>query len=92
MTGGSGLVPGLKDQLHTAVKEALNGRHFARQTCDAVRVVDRYEPRFNLESEAEVARMAVCFGAADPDKPGFRHTAKMDPPTRTSVRMKPGWV
>jgi hypothetical protein len=92
VTGGSGLVPGLKDQLHTAVTESLNGRHFDRQTCDAVRVVDRYEPRFNLESEAEVARMAVCFGAADPDKPGFRYTAKMDPPARTSVRIKPGWV
>jgi len=93
VTGGSGLVPGLKDELHTAVTKALEGRGFHRQTCEAVRVVDKYEPRFNLESEAEVARMAVCFGAADPDKPGFRYTAKMDPPTRTPVRFKgPGWV
>jgi hypothetical protein len=88
VTGGSSLVPGLKDQLRQAVVGALGDRRFDRQTCEAVQVADRYRPRFNLDIEAEIARRAVCFGAADPDKPGFRYMPKMDPPPRGRLRLE----
>ena len=93
VTGGSGLVPTLKEQLEQSVVKALKDRRFSRQTCKAVQMVDKYQPRFNLSTEAEVARMAVCFGAADPDKPGFRYIPKMDPPShgRPTLGRQP-WV
>ena len=93
VTGGSGLVPGLKEQLQQAVVKALDDRHFDRQTCEAVQMVDKYRPRFNLSTEADVARMAVCFGAADPYKPGFRYISRMDPPSYGRPTMRgPVWV
>jgi hypothetical protein len=92
VTGGSGLVPGLKEAVRVSVTEALHVRHFDRQTCDAVQTVNRYEPRFTFETEAEVARRAVCFGAADPDKPGFRYMEKMDAPTPAMRLAGARWV
>ncbi|MCY4586579.1 MAG: hypothetical protein OXB98_11135, partial [Bryobacterales bacterium] len=93
VTGGSGLVPGLKEQLEQAVVKALEDRHFGRQTCEAVQMVDKYRPRFNLSTEADVARMAVCFGAADPYKPGFRYISRMDPPSYGRPTMRgPVWI
>ena len=82
VTGGSGLVPGLKKQMHEAVIDALATRRFNVRTDEKLPVdaVDKYKPTFNLETEAEVARRAVSFGAADPDKPGFRYMVKMDAP------------
>lgn len=82
VTGGSGLVPGLKKQMHDAVIDALARRRFDVHTNQKLSVVpvDKYKPTFNLETEAEVARRAVSFGAADPDKPGFRYMVKMDAP------------
>jgi hypothetical protein len=92
VTGGSSLVPGLKEALQESVIGALRSRGFAERTCNAVDVVDRYEPRFTFRVEAEVARRAVCFGAADPDKPGFRYTAKMDPPAQPVRMVQRRWV
>jgi len=93
VTGGSSLVPGLKEEIRKAVVEALTVRKFDPKTCNAVQVVDKYKPRFNLETEAEIARRAVCFGAADPDKPGFRYMPKMDPPPRGRVTIDgPRWT
>jgi len=92
VTGGSGLVPTLKEKLVTAVKSGLRARKFHARTCDAVVGADRYEPRFDFRSEAEVARRAVCFGAADPDKPGFRYIDKFDPYKPSSVRAASSWV
>ena len=93
VTGGSGLVPGLKDSLVRAVRNALQTRNLSTETCNAVIAVNRYEPRFDFRTEADVARRAVCFGAADPDKPGFRYVDKFDPPfTHAAVVASPNWV
>ena len=93
LTGGSGLVPGLKEKLVESVRSAMRTRNFDSQTCDAVTAISRYEPRFDFRTEADVARRAVSFGAADGDKPGFRYVDKFDPPIlRPTVVVKPGWV
>ena len=57
-----------------------------------VDAVDKYKPTFNLETEAEVARRAVSFGAADPDKPGFRYMVKMDAPAGPMRMAGRSWV
>jgi hypothetical protein len=94
VTGGSGLVPGLKKQLHDAVIDTLGRRKFDFKTDEKLSVdaVDKYKPTFNLETEAEVARRAVSFGAADPDKPGFRYMVKMDAPARPMKMGGRRWV
>lgn len=93
VTGGSGLVPGLKDALSHSVKAALRGRKFDRRTCEAVKTVDRYEPRFDFRTEADIARRAVSFGAADPDKPGFRYIESFGPPSiHPTVTAAPRWT
>lgn len=93
VTGGSGLVPGLKDKLVEAARNALRARRFDSKTCEAVKAINRYEPRFDFKTEADVARRAVSFGAADPDKPGFRYVDKFDPPfTHATVKAAPRWV
>lgn len=94
VTGGSGLVPGLKKQLHDAVTDALATRKFDFHADEKLPVdaVDKYKPTFNLETEAEVARRAVSFGAADPDKPGFRYMVKMDAPSRPMKMGGRRWV
>ena len=94
VTGGSGLVPGLKKQLHDAVIDTLSRRkfHFRTDGKLSVDAVDKYKPTSNLETEADVARRAVSFGAADPDKPGFRYIAKMDPPAGPTKMGGRHWV
>jgi hypothetical protein len=94
VTGGSGLVPGLRKQLHDAVIATLARRKFDFKTDEnlSVDAVDKYKPTFNLETEAEVARRAVSFGAADPDKPGFRYMLKMDAPARPMKMGGRRWV
>lgn len=94
VTGGSGLVPGLKKQLHDAVIDTLGRRKFDFKADEKLSVdaVDKYKPTFNLEAEAEVARRAVSFGAADPDKPGFRYMLKMDAPARPMKMRGRRWV
>lgn len=94
VTGGSGLVPGLKKHLHDAVIDTLGKRKFDFRTGGkiSVDVVDKYKPTFNLEAEADVARRAVSFGAADPDKPGFRYVPKMDAPTGPMRMPSQNWV
>jgi hypothetical protein len=91
VTGGSGLVPGLREKLVESVQNALSARNFESKTCKAVRAVNRYEPRFDFKTEADVARRAVCFGAADPDKPNFRYVPKFDPYTQ-APKPAPKWV
>jgi len=94
VTGGSGLVPGLKKQLREAVIDTLDRRKFDFKTDEKppVNVVDKYKPTFNLETEAEVARRAVSFGAADSDKPGFRYMANMAAPAPAMRMGGPRWV
>lgn len=92
VTGGSGLVPGLQEDIKRAVCTALSRRSCDRKTIDKVRLSGEHLPRLDFTREAEYARRAVCLGAADQDKPGVRFMPKMDAPTRIRVSGPPRWV
>jgi uncharacterized membrane protein len=92
LTGGSGLVPGLADGIGQAVYEALQSRGFGA-ALKKIELASRHLPRLDFTTEAEYARRAVCLGAADINKPGFRYMQKMDPPgPAVQFRAAPRWV
>jgi len=92
ITGGSGLVPGLKDELGEAIRSALERKRFDNRTVNCVVFKDEQLPSIDFSTKAEYARRAVCLGASDFDKPGFRYIQKMDPPTAPRVVGGPAWV
>ena len=92
VTGGSGLVPGLRESLREAVCAALLSRRCEQRVVDKVRLSGEHIPRLDFATEAEYARRAVCLGAADHDKPGVRYMAKMDRPVLIQITTPPRWV
>jgi hypothetical protein len=92
LTGGSGLVPGLSDAVRGAVLSALQARGVPSATLDKIVVRGDHLPDLSLGNEAEYARRAVCLGAADRDKPGFRHMDKMDSPVEVRFANPHPWV
>jgi hypothetical protein len=92
ITGGSGLVPGLKNQIAGAVREAFERRGFRSQTIEKVRILGSHIPRLSYKTEAEYARRAVCLGATDSDKPGCKYLDKMDEAKNVTVVQAPKWV
>jgi hypothetical protein len=85
LTGGSGLVSGLGSAVKEAVLSALEVRQVPIATLQKVEVRNGHVPRLDLGAESEYARRAVCLGAADREKPGFRYMEKMDAPFRVGV-------
>lgn len=92
VTGGSGLVPGLKEGIRQSVVDALSKRHFQQGTLRKVVTPGENIPRLDFATEAEYARRAVCLGASDPDKPGFRYTPGMEAHTKIRVERPRPWV
>jgi hypothetical protein len=92
LTGGSGLVPGLSEAVKKAVFDSLQARAVQSATLDRIVVRGDHLPHLSLGNEAEYARRAVCLGAADRDKPGFKHMDKMDPPIEVRVATPRSWV
>jgi len=62
VTGGSGLVPGLKEMVKASVLEAFEARSFARDTIAQVKLQGAHLPDLSFKAEAEYARRAVCLG------------------------------
>ncbi len=89
ITGGSGLVPGLREEIREAVNEALKAREFSPST---IHLSTDHIPRLSFRDESEYARRAVSLGAADYDKPGLHFQEKMEPPIRVKVETGPSWV
>lgn len=92
VTGGSGLVPGLKKSITTAVYDALKSRSVENKTLQKISAPGEHLPNLPFRTEAEYARRAVCLGSADADRPGCKYIAKMDAPTLMRVRRKNKWV
>jgi len=92
LTGGSGLVPGLGDEIKKSVIAALGTKEVPTATLQKVVLRDDHLPKLSLGDEAEYARRAVCLGAADRDKPGFRYMDKMDAPVKVTIQTPRGWV
>ena len=92
VTGGSGLVPGLGDAVKDAVVEALDRLHINQRTRSKVVLSRSHIPNLSFRTEAAYAQRAVCLGASDPEKPGFRYIDRMDPPPKMSIQAPPRWV
>jgi hypothetical protein len=92
VTGGSGLVPGLKDQIKAAVISALDRRGCGHRTSGKVAVPGEHLPNLPFSAEAEYARRAVCLGASDADRPGCTYMAKMEAPPKIRVEQPGRWV
>lgn len=90
ITGGSGVVPGLREKIASAVAQALRER---RVTGD---VIDMTKPMSLLlegPGAKEANRLAVALGAADRDLPKLWYTPKIDPPMlRPTVKMPPSFT
>jgi hypothetical protein len=85
LTGGSGLVSGLSTAVKEAVLSALEVRQVPLATLQSVVIRGDHLPHLNFAAEADYAKRAVCLGAADRDKPGFRYMEKMDAPFKVQV-------
>ena len=92
LTGGSGLVPGLAEAIKGTVVAALETKEIPIEVLKKVVVRGDHLPKLSLGDEAEYARRAVCLGAADRDKPGFRYMDKMEAPLRVSIQQTTRWV
>ncbi len=92
VTGGSGLVPGLGDAVKDAVVEALDRLRIGQKTRNMVGLSSSHIPNLSFQTEAAYAQRAVCLGASDPKKPGFRYIDGMGPPTITRIQAPRRWV
>jgi hypothetical protein len=91
VTGGSGLVPGLKETIQKAVVEAFEVRGFNRETSEQVKLQAAHLPDLSFRVEAEYARRAVSLGATDQDRPGCTYLQNME--RAPTIRIaKPSWV
>ena len=92
VTGGSGLVPGLADAVKDAVLRAFEHLRIDQRTRREVILSGSHLPNLSFQTEAEYAQRAVCLGASDLEKPGFRYVPRMDPPPRTRIQVPQRWV
>jgi hypothetical protein len=92
LTGGSGLVPGIKEAVKLAAVKALESRGVDSRTCNKVITPGEHLPNLSFRTEAEYARRAVCLGASDSDRPGCTYTSSMDPPSRARFAVARKWV
>jgi len=92
VTGGSGLVPGLKDSIRSAVVDALSARSVESKTLEKISTPGEHLPNLRFRTEAEYARRAVCLGASDADRPGCAHIRQMDAPMKMRITGPPKWV
>jgi hypothetical protein len=92
LTGGSGLVPGLKEAVQEAVLQAFQARGFTRDTIAQVKLQGAHLPDLSFKAEAEYARRAVCLGATDKDRPGCTYLQSMQRSPAIKISRSSGWV
>jgi hypothetical protein len=92
LTGGSGLVPGLDESVKKVVISALQTKGVSHDVLKKVVLRGDHLPELDLGDEAEYARRAVCLGAADRDKPGFKFMDRMEAPVHVVVQHPQRWV
>ncbi len=78
MTGGSGFVPGLADEIKLKVSEGLRLRGVNYKIAENINLFDILVPGWQFEIKEDYARMAVAIGSSDIDKPSLKYLPKMD--------------
>jgi hypothetical protein len=79
ITGGSGLVYGLPEEIQTSVSTGLRKRGLSENISENTRAVNKSIPGWNFETVEDYARCAVAIGCSDPDKPLLKHLPRMNP-------------
>lgn len=90
ITGGSGIVTGLQEEILRAAKNGLEQRNVDPGVIDgtALMTLDTGGPYTN-----DVNRLAVVLGAASEELPSLSYYDSLDPPTSDiPVRAKRGWT
>jgi hypothetical protein len=90
ITGGSGVVAGLEEEILAAVKKGLEERQISPDIINTTELM-----RLTLEgpSASDVNRLAVVIGAASEELPMLSYYPKLDPPMYVPpVRPKPSWT
>src|SRR3989442_15754467 len=90
ITGGSGIVTGLQEEILTAAKNGLEQRNVDPRVIDGTALItlDTDGPYAN-----DVNRLAVVLGAASEELPTLSYHDSLDPPTSdVPVRAKRGWT
>jgi hypothetical protein len=90
VTGGSGIVTGLDQEILVAVKKGLEQRNISPEIVNATELM-----RLTIEgpSANDVNRLAVVIGAASEELPRLSYYQKLDPPMHVPpVRPKPSWT
>jgi hypothetical protein len=90
ITGGSGVVIGLREEILTAVKNGLKQHAVDQRVIDgtALMTLDTTGPYAN-----DVNRLAVALGAASEELPTLSYHDRLDPPTSdVPVRAARGWT
>lgn len=90
ITGGSGVVAGLREAILSAAAEGL------RQRGISVNVINATRPmilKMGGPAATDANRLAVAFGAASEDFPRLTYLTKMGPPMpKPTVRVAPSWT
>lgn len=90
ITGGSGVVPGLRDKVVSAVTQALRERSISGGVINETKSVNLMLTGIGAK---EANRLAVVLGAADADLPKGWYTQKIDAPLlHPTVHVKPSWT
>src|SRR5205823_4256795 len=92
VTGGSGLVPGLKKAVTEAVREGLRNRVTEKETLQKIQTPGEHLPKLSFGTEPEYARRAVCLGASDAYRPGCKFMASTDAPSQVRIVAGQTWV
>lgn len=86
VTGGSGVVSGLRDEIKKGVRDGLKDRGVQERAVGRAILISEKLPVWGFAQEAEYGRRAVSIGAADTNKPALKYCAKLDRPTRVETK------
>lgn len=90
VTGGSAVVPGLREEILAAATDALKQRVIPLDVVVATSLIGL---RLEGPMANDANRLAVALGAASEDLPRLSYFPKLDPPMPVStVRPRPSWT
>lgn len=90
VTGGSGVVPGLREDVVAGVTRGLKSRGVVHSVADATQSMNLI---LRGPKAREANRLAVALGAANEDLPKLSYYQKLSPPMPYStVRISPSWT
>jgi hypothetical protein len=93
VTGGSGLVPGLKKAVTDAVRQGLQSRIKEKKVLEKIQTPGEHLPKLSFGTEPEYARRAVCLGASDADRPSCKFMSNMEAPgPQFKIAGAPKWT